>query len=122
MVDAGEFGVRAADRVDAVLRGADAPFGLDARCIATHGSPAYERAFAKLLQHGEGAAMRMTSDEQAAAQAANQAAEMRTAMVKGAGSTGGFGIPIAIDPGERVDSKHAAVKRYPTGSRPTRPT
>jgi HK97 family phage major capsid protein len=97
-VNAGNLNAEAADRVDDVLRGPDAGFGLDARYIETHGSPAYERAFAKLLRFGDTAALRMTTEEQQAVQSANQAEEMRTAMAEGVGSTGGFGIPIQIDP------------------------
>jgi HK97 family phage major capsid protein len=97
-VNEGALTSEAADRVDSVLRGPDAPLGLDARYIETHGSPAYERAFAKLLRFGDGAVLRMTQQEQMAVQAANHAEELRTAMAEGTGSTGGFGIPIAIDP------------------------
>jgi HK97 family phage major capsid protein len=97
----------AADRVDGVLRGADAPYGLDARYIETHGSAEYERAFAKLLRWGDGAALRMTREEQTAVQNANAAEEMRTAMAEGTGSTGGFGIPIAIDPTINLSSNGA---------------
>jgi HK97 family phage major capsid protein len=97
-VSDGTLSSAAGDRVDRVLRGPDAPLGLDARYIETHGSPAYERAFAKLLQFGDSAVLRMTGEEQQAVQAANQAEQMRTAMAEGTGSTGGFGIPIEIDP------------------------
>jgi hypothetical protein len=45
----------AVDRVDAVLRGPDAGFGLDAAYIEAAGSEAYERAFAKLIRYGDGA-------------------------------------------------------------------
>jgi HK97 family phage major capsid protein len=97
-LNSGDLSGEAADRVDGVLRGADAPYGLDARYIEAHGSAAYERAFAKLLRWGDGATLRMTAEEQQAVQTANQAEEMRTAMAEGTGSTGGFGIPIQIDP------------------------
>jgi HK97 family phage major capsid protein len=43
----------------------------------------------------------------AAVQKANQAEEMRTAMAEGAGSTGGFAIPIAIDPTINLSSNGA---------------
>jgi len=97
-VNAGSLNAAAADRVDEVLRKGDAGFGLDARYVETHGSEDYERAFHKLLRYGDGAAMRMTPDEMTAVQKANRAEELRTAMAEGTGSTGGFGIPIAIDP------------------------
>jgi HK97 family phage major capsid protein len=97
-VNGGGLTAEAADRVDGVLRGADAPYGLDARYIETHGAAAYEAAFAKLLRWGDSAALRMTTEEQQAVQQANAAEEMRTAMAEGAGASGGFGIPIAVDP------------------------
>jgi hypothetical protein len=87
-VNAGNLTAQAADRVDDVLRGPDAGFGLDARYIETHGSPAYERAFAKLLRFGDTAALRMTLEEQQAVQSATAAEEMRTAMAEGTGSNG----------------------------------
>jgi HK97 family phage major capsid protein len=97
-VNAGALTAEAADRVDEVLRKGDAGFGLDARYVETHGSEEYERAFAKLLRYGDGAAMRMTPGEMTAVQKATGAEELRTAMAEGVGSTGGMGIPIAIDP------------------------
>jgi HK97 family phage major capsid protein len=106
-VKGGDLTAEAADRVDGVLRGADAPYGLDARYIEAHGSAAYERAFAKLLRWGDGATLRMTAEEQQAVQTANQAEEMRTAMAEGTGSTGGFGIPIQIDPTINLSSNGA---------------
>jgi HK97 family phage major capsid protein len=106
-VNAGNLTAQAADRVDDVLRGPDAGFGLDAKYIETHGDPAYERAFAKLLRFGDGAVLRMTGEEQQAVQHANQAEELRTAMAEGTGSTGGFGIPIQIDPTINLSSNGA---------------
>jgi HK97 family phage major capsid protein len=106
-VNDGYLSATAADRVDTLLRGADSSFGLDAAYIESHGSPAYERAFVKLLKYGDGAAMRMTAEEMTAVQAANRAEETRTAMAESVGSTGGFGIPIAIDPTINLSSNGA---------------
>jgi HK97 family phage major capsid protein len=103
----GTLSARAADRVDRVLREQDAPYGMDARYIETHGSPEYERAFAKWLQHGDGASLRMQPDEQDAWLTAQKAAEVRTAMAEGVTTTGGFGIPIAIDPTINLSSNGA---------------
>lgn len=86
-----------ADRIDAVLRGGDLHQGLDARYVAAHGQPEYRTAFAKMLKYGESAVLRMTGEEQSAVQQAVASEEMR-AMAEGTGSTGGFGLPIAIDP------------------------
>jgi HK97 family phage major capsid protein len=106
-VDQGSLTSEAVDRVDHVLRNGDAPFGLDANYIAAHGSAEYERAFAKILQYGDGAVLRMTSEEQTAVQKATHAEQYRTAMAEGTGSTGGFGIPIAIDPTINLSSNGA---------------
>jgi HK97 family phage major capsid protein len=106
-VDQGTLTTEAVDRVDSVLRGGDAGFGLDAAYITAHGSPQYERAFHKWLKYGDGAMMRMTTDEQQAVQQATSADEQRTAMVEGTGSAGGFGIPIAVDPTINLSSNGA---------------
>jgi HK97 family phage major capsid protein len=97
----------AADRVDGVLRGPDAPLGLDARYIEAHGSPHYATAFHKIMRYGDGATLRMTQQEQLAVQTANHAEEMRTAMAGGVGSTGGFGLPIAVDSSINLSSNGA---------------
>jgi HK97 family phage major capsid protein len=105
--EAGTLSDEACRRVDGVVDGPDAPFGLDAAYIETHGSEHYERAFAKLLQYGDGAAMRITKEEMDAVQRANWAEETRAAMAGGTGSTGGFGIPISIDPTINLSSNGA---------------
>jgi HK97 family phage major capsid protein len=105
--NAGALSSAAVDRVDAVLRGPDAGFGLDAAYIEAAGAEAYERAFAKLIRYGAGAILRMTSEEQAAVQKTNRAEEIRTAMTSGSGAGGGFAIPIAIDPTVNLSSNGA---------------
>jgi HK97 family phage major capsid protein len=105
--EAGTLSDEACRRVDQVVSGPDAPFGLDAGYIEAHGSEAYERAFAKLLRYGDGAAMRMTTEEMEAVQLASRAEETRTAMAESVTTTGGFGIPIAIDPTINLSSNGA---------------
>jgi HK97 family phage major capsid protein len=86
-----------ADRLDAVLRGTDLNQGVDAQYIAAVGQEEYRTAFAKLLKYGDGAMLRMTSEEQSAVQQVVAADEMR-AMNTGVGSAGAFGVPLALDP------------------------
>jgi HK97 family phage major capsid protein len=103
----GALSAEAADRVDGVLRGPDAPFGVDAAYIEAAGAPEYQTAFVKLLRYGAGAALRMTAREAEAVQRVTRAEEMRAAMAEGAGGTGGFAIPIAIDPTINLSSNGA---------------
>jgi len=97
----------AADNVDRLLRGPDEGFGLDANYIAAAGEPAYERAFAKLLRHGSGAALHMTAEEQQAVQRINPVENTRAALTIGSGSGGGFAVPIGIDPTVNLSSNGA---------------
>jgi HK97 family phage major capsid protein len=106
-VDRESLSAEAADRVDGVLRGGDHGLGLDAAYITAHGSDEYRSAFAKWLKYGDSATMRMTPEEQRAVQQASAAEEMRTAMAEGAGATGGFGLPIQIDPTINLSSNGA---------------
>jgi HK97 family phage major capsid protein len=94
----GRLSSRAADRVDGVLRGGDAEFGVDAEYIDSAGSDAYLAAFVKILRYGQSAVLRMTAEEQTAVQRVNHAEEVRTALTVGSGAGGGFAIPISIDP------------------------
>jgi HK97 family phage major capsid protein len=86
---------RAAVRMEAVVR--QDPSGLSGRYISAVGDSACNSAFGKLLQYGDSAAMRMTSDEMTAMQRVSQV-ESERAMMDGIGASGGFAIPIAIDP------------------------
>jgi HK97 family phage major capsid protein len=97
----------AADRVDSVLRGPDAPLGLDARYIEAAGSPHYATAFHKAMRFGEGAGMHMTREEMAAWQKTNEIEQTRTALTVGSGAGGGFAIPIAVDPSINLSSNGA---------------
>jgi len=87
---------RAAVAMERVVRRSD-PTGITARYLTAAGDPSYNRAFGKLLQYGDTAAMRMTADEMAAVQRVSSI-ESERAMVDGTGASGGFAIPIEIDP------------------------
>jgi HK97 family phage major capsid protein len=102
-VNQGDLTAEAADRVDQLVRERD-PMGLDAAYVTAAGSEAYDTAFGKMLRYGDGAVLRMTGEEQQAVQAVNRAEEMRAALAVGAGGTGGFAIPIAIDPSINLSS------------------
>jgi HK97 family phage major capsid protein len=94
----GEITTSAADRMDEALRGDDVRIGETAQWIASHGQVAYRTAFLKMMQYGEaGAWSRFTADEQDAMQQAVRSEQFR-ALAEGVGSTGGFGLPISIDP------------------------
>jgi HK97 family phage major capsid protein len=87
---------RAAGRMERLVRHSD-PSGVTARYLTAVGDPAYNAAFGKLLQYGDSAAMRMTASEMTAVQRVTQV-ESERAMMDGIGASGGFAIPIAIDP------------------------
>ena len=80
--------------------------GVTARYLAAAGDPAYKRAFGKLLQYADTAAMRMTSEEQAAVQRVT-AVESERAMMDISGAAGGFALPIEIDPSVLLSSSGA---------------
>ncbi|MDQ2960411.1 MAG: phage major capsid protein, partial [Candidatus Dormibacteraeota bacterium] len=93
---AGPMSSRAAASVENLVRYQD-PAGIGARYIEAVGNPDYNSAFGKLLRYGEGASMRMSPDELEAVRRVTRVEEMRTLAV-GTGSTGGFAVPITIDP------------------------
>lgn len=72
-------------------------FGLDAAYIDAIASPAYERAFAKRITGMAGAEAALSAEESEAMQAVGQAMATR-AMAVGEGSTGGFAVPLSLDP------------------------
>jgi HK97 family phage major capsid protein len=72
-------------------------FGLDSEYVAAISSPSYEKAFAKKLTGMNGAEAELEPDEREALLAVGRAMSMR-AMAIGEGKTGGFAIPIALDP------------------------
>lgn len=96
-LDQGQLTTEAVDRVDELVRDRD-PMGVDAAYVTAAGSEEYDQAFGKMLRYGDGAVLRMTREEQDAVQVVNRAEQMRAALAVGAGGTGGFAIPISIDP------------------------
>lgn len=73
-------------------------FGIDAEYIAAISDPAYERAFGKRLMNPDpGPGMILAPDEGAAMQRVGEAMATR-AMAVGEGATGGFAIPLSLDP------------------------
>jgi HK97 family phage major capsid protein len=95
----------AAERMEAALRHSD-PSGTTGRYIAAVGADAYNSAFGKLLQYGNTASMRMTSEEMAAMQRVSQV-ESERVMSDGTTTAGGFAIPIGIDPTINLTSSGA---------------
>lgn len=72
-------------------------FGADAAYIAAIGDPHYETAFAKKIAGVGGAEQELEEDEREAMLAVGRAMAQRSLAV-GEGSTGGFAIPLALDP------------------------
>lgn len=72
-------------------------FGLDSAYVAAASSPAYERAFAKRLTGFSGAESQLEPDESEAMLAVGRAMAQR-AMAVGEGKTGGFAVPLSLDP------------------------
>jgi HK97 family phage major capsid protein len=72
-------------------------FNLDARYIAAISSPAYERAFAKKIGGVNGAEAALEADEAEAMLAVGRSMSER-ALAIGEGSTGGFAVPLSLDP------------------------
>jgi HK97 family phage major capsid protein len=88
------FTPTAADRLERVVRAST----LEARYVAAVGSPHYKRAFGKLIVHGpHDAYLRMTPQEHESVRNVTTAEEQR-ALSEGTGPTGGFGVPVDIDP------------------------
>jgi HK97 family phage major capsid protein len=72
--------------------------GVDAQYIEAISSPAYERAFGRMLSNqSPGAAQILSPEEAEAVQKVGAAMTMR-AMAIGEGSTGGYAVPLALDP------------------------
>jgi HK97 family phage major capsid protein len=100
----GRLSSRAADSIDDCLRARD-PHGLTGRYLAAAGSAAYGEAFAKLLTYGPQTAFaRMTDAEREAVRVVSEVESERAPLAAGVGSTGGFAIPITIDPSVTLTS------------------
>jgi HK97 family phage major capsid protein len=80
--------------------------GFDAKYLAAVGNPAYARAFGKVLANPQTAHLQMTSEELESLHDANRAHQER-AMAEGTTTTGGFAVPIGIDPTIRLSSDGA---------------
>jgi HK97 family phage major capsid protein len=108
------LGAEGSDRLDTLIR-RDDPAGLASRYLAAVGNPDYKRAFAKIIKNPADAHLRMTREEQLSVQEVVAAEESR-AMAEGTGSTGGFGIPIEIDPTINILGAGALnpVRKYAT--------
>jgi HK97 family phage major capsid protein len=82
------------------------PTGIDARYIAAISDPNYETAFGKKLAGIAGAAEELSSAETEAMLAVGRSMGER-ALAVGEGKTGGFAVPIAIDPTIMLSSEGA---------------
>jgi hypothetical protein len=96
---------RAVTGMEKVVRGQD-PSGTVARYVAAAGSPDYATAFLKLLQYGTAASMRMSPAELRAVEAVTRV-ESERAMMDSIGASGGFAVPISIDPTINLTSSGA---------------
>jgi HK97 family phage major capsid protein len=87
---------RHGERMERLVQEKD-PLGSASRYLATHGDPAYESAFAKMLADPQQGHLRFSGPEVEAVRRAAQV-EVERAMGSFTGSAGGFGLPIIIDP------------------------
>src|SRR5262249_30105264 len=97
---AGEIGSNG-DHLDKFIREEDRT-GLDSRYIVATASPDYERAFAKMLSHGQMAHMHWKAREHVACSAVLEAQPARTIAERGMGisdpADGGFAVPVLPAP------------------------
>jgi HK97 family phage major capsid protein len=100
-----ELSARAADNLDQVVR-RDDPLALEARYLAAVGTEAYRSAFGKLLADPTQGHLRFTPAEVEAVRITSKIESTR-AMAEGTGSTGGFALPIEIDPTINLTSSGA---------------
>jgi len=90
------FSNESAKRVEKMLRSTDRD-GVDARYLAAVGDPDYATAFWKVLPNPSTGHLSFTARE-AEAMRRVRLAEQERAMTDSTGSSGGFGLPITIDP------------------------
>jgi HK97 family phage major capsid protein len=84
----------AADKLDRIVR--SDRNGMDCRFLTAIGNPAYERAFWHLVTDPAG--YRDMAEDERAAMRAVQAAQSERAMAIGSGPTGGYVVPLTLDP------------------------
>jgi hypothetical protein len=94
-LDEMEVSADARDRLDDLVRRDRS--GIDSRYLAAVSDPAYTSAFWKRLAQPDTAQHGYTADEARATRAVAEVMAER-AMAEGTGSTGGFGVPYALDP------------------------
>jgi HK97 family phage major capsid protein len=85
----------AGDRLERLIRSDRS--GLDSDYISAVGHADYEGAFWKRLADPASAALVMTAGESEATRRVARATEARS-MAEGEGATGGFGVPLSLDP------------------------
>jgi HK97 family phage major capsid protein len=90
------FSNESAKRVEKMLRSTDRD-GVDARYLAAVGDPDYATAFWKAMPNPSTGHLSFTPRE-AEAMRRVRLAEQERAMVDSIGASGGFGLPISIDP------------------------
>jgi HK97 family phage major capsid protein len=105
-VDAGEMSSHASSVMERVVRDGRDPLALGARYIEAAGDPNYRSAFGKILADPQTAHYRFSREETAAVQKVTAVEAMR-GMVTGTGSSGGFALPIVIDPSIMLSSSGA---------------
>lgn len=87
---------RGAERLDDIVR--RDRHGAESSYIAAAGSEAYYRAFGRIVQYGPDAVTLMLSDAEREAVLAVSRAQAERALAVGVGSTGGFAVPVQLDP------------------------
>jgi HK97 family phage major capsid protein len=95
--ESGDLTRHAAERLEAVIESPNDPHGLAGQYLSAVGDPSYASAFGKILASPQTAHLKMDAAEIAAVQRVGQVETLR-ALAEGTGSSGGFAIPIQIDP------------------------
>jgi HK97 family phage major capsid protein len=80
--------------------------GHDSEYLAAVADPDYEQAFARSIGNPEGAARMLSDAEHRAMTRVGRAMSVRSIAI-GGGSTGGFAVPIALDPTIQIDNAGA---------------
>jgi HK97 family phage major capsid protein len=80
--------------------------GVDCDYLTAVGAPEYERAFTKLISGNPGAAQLLTREEAAAVEHVGRVMNFR-GLLAGDNASGGYAIPLAIDPTVRLTTDGA---------------